>query len=114
GPMVAGRAACLSLPVGRGLAAALERGIVHRDLKPENLFLTRDGHLKILDFGLAKVVAPEEIATQIAGTPTQPRTEPGLILGTVAYMSPEQVRGQPADARSDIFAIGVILIEMVT
>ncbi len=114
GPMAAGKALELVLQVGRGLAAAHERGIVHRDLKPENLFVTRDGHLKILDFGLAKVVAPEEIATQIAGTPTQPRTEPGLILGTVAYMSPEQVRGQPADARSDLFAVGVILVEMIT
>jgi TolB-like protein/Flp pilus assembly protein TadD len=114
GPMSATKALELVLQLGRGLAAAHERGIVHRDLKPENVFVTRDGHLKILDFGLAKVVAPEEISTQIAGSPTQPRTEPGLILGTVAYMAPEQVRGQPADPRSDIFAVGAVLVEMVT
>jgi non-specific serine/threonine protein kinase len=114
GPLGAPRALELALQLARGLAAAHERGIIHRDLKPENIFLTRDGHPKILDFGLAKVIAPEEISTQIAGSPTQPRTEPGLVLGTVAYMSPEQVRGQPADARSDIFALGVILLEMVT
>ena len=114
GPLPAHRALELVAQLGRGLAAAHERGIVHRDLKPENVFLTRDGHPKILDFGLAKVINPEEIATQIGGTPTQPRTEPGLVLGTVTYMAPEQVRGQPADARSDIFALGVLLIEMIT
>jgi non-specific serine/threonine protein kinase len=114
GPLGAQRAVELIAQAARGLAASHERGIVHRDLKPENLFVTRDGQLKILDFGLAKVVGPEELETQVDGRPTGPRTEPGLVFGTLSYMSPEQVRGQPADARSDLFALGVILVEMIT
>ena len=123
GPLTAAKAVELTVQFARGLAAAHERGIVHRDLKPENLFLTRDGHAKILDFGLAKAVgptAPQELATQVGGFPTrqdpqgQQQTAPGLVFGTVAYMSPEQVRGRPADARSDLFALGVVLLEMVT
>src|SRR3954453_18136044 len=105
----------LALQIARGLAAAHVRGIVHRDLKPENLFLTRDGHLKILDFGLARqsaVADPEATATldlpESAGL-----TEPGMVMGTVGYMSPEQVRGQVADARSDLFVFGSFLSEML-
>ena len=101
--------------IASGLAAAHEKGVVHRDLKPENLFLTRDGRLKILDFGLAKLTQPEtkdgaaaEAATLSAGT------EAGVTLGTVGYMSPEQVRGMSADARSDIFSLGTVLYEMAT
>ena len=103
--------------VARGLAAAHERGIVHRDLKPENLFITRDGLVKILDFGLVKLMSPRfpgdanvDVESEtFRGTPT----EPGRIMGTVGYMSPEQIRGSSGDHRSDIFAFGTILYEML-
>jgi len=90
----------------RGLAAAHTKGIVHRDLKPENLYITKDGRVKILDFGLARVVGGD-------ATRAETVTQEGTILGTVGYMAPEQVRGQPADARSDLFAFGAILYEML-
>ncbi len=100
--------------ITRGLAAAHEKGIVHRDLKPENLFLTKDGRIKILDFGLAKLAQskPGRVETQAPTTPL--RTESGVVMGTVGYLSPEQVRGQDADHRADIFSFGVILYEMLT
>jgi eukaryotic-like serine/threonine-protein kinase len=97
--------------VARGLAAAHDKGITHRDLKPSNLFITRDGHVKILDFGLAKVAAPEMENT---GDRSDFGSKPGLVLGTVGYMSPEQVKCQPVDARSDIFSFGAVLYEMVS
>ncbi len=107
------RAVEIGAAVADGLAAAHGQGIVHRDLKPENLFLTADGRVKILDFGLA---ASGAVASSMAETGLSPGnlTSPGDVLGTVGYMAPEQVQGQAVDARADIFALGCVLYEMVT
>ena len=112
GPIPPRKAIDYALQTARGLAAAHERGIVHRDLKPDNLFITRDGLVKILDFGLAKLVADD--AQDPQKTVTLGATEPGMVLGTIGYMSPEQVRAQNTDARSDIFSLGAILYEMLS
>jgi serine/threonine protein kinase len=114
-PLQARKAADFAAQIARGLAAAHEKGIVHRDLKPENLFVTRDNRVKILDFGLAKLTLPEKVEGAVTEMPTATGgTEPGVILGTLGYMSPEQVRGQAVDARSDIFSFGAVLYEMLT
>jgi len=104
----------LGVELARGLAAAHDAGIVHRDLKPENIWVTKDGRIKILDFGLAKLDPAKAASADGETVSVQQQTNPGHVLGTVGYMSPEQVRGQTADARSDIFAVGVILYEMLT
>jgi eukaryotic-like serine/threonine-protein kinase len=111
-PMPLRLAIDLALQIARGLAAAHDKGIVHRDLKPENLFVAKDRRLKILDFGLAKLVGPREKRSP-ESTIAAGETQSGVVLGTVGYMAPEQVRGEPADHRSDIFAFGAILYEMV-
>jgi eukaryotic-like serine/threonine-protein kinase len=113
GPMPVRRALDYAVQIAKGLTAAHEKGIIHRDLKPENLFVTKDGRAKILDFGLVKLSRPEGGSDHSAPT-LSGRTEPGAIMGTVGYMSPEQVKGQSADHRSDIFAFGAILHEMFT
>lgn len=120
GPLPIRKATELAVQMANGLAAAHAKGVVHRDLKPDNLWITSDGRLKILDFGLAKQVAafasgsgslmPTESLAGLGGS----HTEDGMVLGTVGYMSPEQVRGEPVDARSDIFSFGAVLFEMLT
>jgi len=113
GPLPVRRTIDYALGIAEGLAAAHEKGIVHRDLKPENVFVTRDGRIKVLDFGLAKLVKPEK-DHEITVTLASERTLPGTVMGTVGYMSPEQVRGDAIDPRSDIFSFGTVLYEMLT
>ena len=106
------KAVDLALQMAQGMAAAHDKGVTHRDLKPENVFITVDGRLKILDFGLAKVIDPKKGESESATLSRQ--TSPGNIMGTMGYMSPEQVRGVEADHRSDIFSFGTILYEMLS
>ena len=117
GPLPLRKALEIAIQAARGMAAAHDKGIVHRDLKPANLFVTEDGRVKILDFGLAKLASKENANQSESLTLTEAEavaTEPGLVLGTVGYMAPEQVRGKLADTRSDIFSIGTILYEMLS
>jgi serine/threonine protein kinase len=110
GPLPVRKAVELGGQIGQGLAAAHARGVVHRDLKPANLFLTRDGRVKILDFGLAKLVEPTAPEASVETTPTVT----GAFLGTPGYAAPEQVRAAPVDHRVDLFALGAVLYEMAT
>ena len=112
GPLPQRKAIDCAVQIAQGLASAHERGIVHRDVKPENIFITRDGRVKILDFGLAKQA--HAVAAADGATMTSSHTAAGMVLGTAGYMSPEQVKGEPADARSDIFAFGAVLYEMLS
>ena len=114
GALPARRAIAFAIPLAHGLAAAHDKGIVHRDLKPENVFITLDERVKILDFGLARQVLPPFGAAHPTAVTMNSPTEPGVVLGTVGYMAPEQVRGTAVDGRADLFAFGTILYEMVT
>jgi len=115
GPITQRKATDYALQIARGLAASHEKGIVHRDLKPDNLFITKDDRVKILDFGLAKLVEPADDATAQTDIATRKvHTDPGTVMGTVGYMSPEQVRGRRVDHRSDIFSFGTVLYEMLS
>ena len=114
GPLSIHKAIDYAVQIAQGLAAAHEKGIVHRDLKPDNVFITSDGRAKILDFGLAKLSEPEAHDKTVTHLDLGPQTAEGVMLGTAGYMSPEQVRGQKADRRSDIFSFGVMLYEMLS
>jgi serine/threonine-protein kinase len=114
GALSSREAAEIAAQIADGLAAAHEKGVVHRDIKPENVVITPSGFARILDFGLAKRSAPAIGASEDEATRSALMTEPGIVAGTVGYMSPEQVRGETVDGRSDIFALGVVLWEMLT
>ena len=114
GPLAPKRAVSITVQIAEGLMVAHAKGIVHRDLKPSNVFLTRDGRVKILDFGLAKDLRLDMDSTLSEALPVPGMTLKGTVMGTVGYMAPEQVRGEAADVRSDLFALGVLLLEMLT
>jgi serine/threonine protein kinase/dipeptidyl aminopeptidase/acylaminoacyl peptidase len=115
GALSARKAVEFAVQIANGLSAAHGKGIVHRDLKPDNIFITNDGHLKILDFGLAKLVEPNpNVEHQTDVLTRKATTDPGAVMGTAGYMSPEQVRGRPVDHRTDIFSFGAVLYEMLS
>src|SRR6185437_4646772 len=113
GPLPQRKVVEYAVQVANGLAAAHDKGIVHRDLKPENLFVCRDGRVKILDFGLAKLAANAPVEPDGA-TIISSQTAAGVVMGTASYMAPEQVRGEPVDPRTDMFAFGAVLFEMLS
>ncbi|HEX9423962.1 MAG TPA: protein kinase, partial [Pyrinomonadaceae bacterium] len=115
GPLSTRKAIDCATQIARGLAAAHDKGIIHRDLKPDNLFITKDDRVKILDFGLAKLVQPsgEDVAQTDIAT-RKVHTDPGTVMGTAGYMAPEQVRGRAVDHRADIFSFGAVLYEMLS
>ena len=112
GPIPARKVVEYAVQVAKGLAAAHDKGIIHRDLKPENIFVCRDGRVKILDFGLAKLA--DRPVGEDAATMTSSHTAAGVVMGTASYMAPEQVRGEPVDVRTDMFAFGAVLFEMLS
>jgi eukaryotic-like serine/threonine-protein kinase len=115
GALSARKAVEFAVQIANGLSAAHGKGIVHRDLKPDNIFITNDGHLKILDFGLAKLVEPNpNVEHQTDVLTRKATTDPGAVMGTAGYMSPEEVRGRPVDHRTDIFSFGAVLYEMLS
>ena len=112
-PLPEREAVRLAIQIATALEAAHKKGIIHRDLKPANIMVTDEGSVKLLDFGLAKLYEQDASSLQLP-TADFPATQAGAVLGTVAYMSPEQAQGQPADARSDIFSFGLVLYEMLS
>src|SRR5438105_844268 len=114
GPMARTQALAIARQIAEAMQTAHENGIIHRDLKPANVKVKADGTVKVLDFGLAKVADPRPAESSLSHSPTMMTSMPGTLMGTAAYMSPEQVKGQTADARSDVWAFGCVLFEMLT
>src|SRR5688500_5194619 len=113
-PIAQRKAIDYALQIAHGLAAAHEKGIIHRDLKPDNIFITNDGRVKILDFGLAKLTQLDGNQAQTEIPTRRVNTDPGVVMGTVGYISPEQLKGRPVDHRADIFSFGAVLYEMLS